>query len=342
MAPRSLVPAIAFAVTPSVELGERPLSTVHSVVSAPAILARPHHGVIATGEGYLFRRGVPMVETDYPRPNRIARLIGRNWPYLRRAYRQSLRSLARAERCDSGWWVSDVKSGNYYHWFCDAAPKLALIARADRAAPVLVPEVLASLGYVRMTLELLGLSDVRVVPRGRALKPETLWTIDRVGYPGLPHPAVHHGLGEALRAALGVAERPGERRLWISRRQAAMRRIANEDDLAPVLARHGFEIVSMEALGPHDQARLVASAAIIAGPHGAGLTNMLFMPTGGRVLEVRVSGNPDCFVYEASALGHRHFSLEGGVAPSARSHSADMTVTPEALDRALAAVTAPA
>ncbi|HUA51661.1 MAG TPA: glycosyltransferase family 61 protein, partial [Candidatus Sulfotelmatobacter sp.] len=87
-----------------------------------------------------------------------------------------------------------------------------------------------------------------------------------------------------------------------------------------VAARHGFEPVSPEALGFVDQVKLFAAASVIAGPHGAGLANMVFAPPGTPVVELigprfAASGGKIAATYEtlAATLGHRLTRVIGEV-----------------------------
>jgi Glycosyltransferase 61 len=79
---------------------------------------------------------------------------------------------------------------------------------------------------------------------------------------------------------------PPTRRLFVGRRTARRRRLANEDQCAAYAARYGFETVSMDGRTVADQARLFAEAAFIIAPHGAALTNMLFATAKASVLEL--------------------------------------------------------
>ena len=65
-------------------------------------------------------------------------------------------------------------------------------------------------------------------------------------------------------------------RVFISRRQALARRIANEDDVLRVLAPLGFSVHALEEMSFADQVRLFAQAEFIVAPHGAGLMNLAF------------------------------------------------------------------
>jgi capsular polysaccharide biosynthesis protein len=78
---------------------------------------------------------------------------------------------------------------------------------------------------------------------------------------------------------------PG-RRLYITRADAPVRRVTNEDALVARLAQIGFERVSLTGMAVRDQIHLFAGADTIVSPHGAGLTNVLFCDYGTTVVEL--------------------------------------------------------
>lgn len=90
----------------------------------------------------------------------------------------------------------------------------------------------------------------------------------------------------AIRDVLAVqpAGHPGSRRIWISRTDAGSRHFVWENEL---LARlDGFERVELARLAPVEQMRLLACAAVVAGPHGAGFANLVFCAPGTKVIEL--------------------------------------------------------
>jgi hypothetical protein len=88
----------------------------------------------------------------------------------------------------------------------------------------------------------------------------------------------------AVRAVCGVQPGKPARWLWISRADARVRHLAWEDDLLRRFPR--FEKIVLSRHAPAAQARLFAEAAVVAGPHGAGLTQLAFCPPGGRLVEI--------------------------------------------------------
>ena len=118
----------------------------------------------------------------------------------------------------------------------------------------------------------------------------------------------------------------------------------NEEDILPVLARHGVEKVVLEQLSFAEQVRLLGSASVLVGNHGAGLANMAWMAAGARVLELRRRGDRhnNCYFSLASALDLPYYYLQcDGGSEKQPTHSADLIVDPDQFDRALSAVDSP-
>ena len=65
------------------------------------------------------------------------------------------------------------------------------------------------------------------------------------------------------------------KRIWVSRELASKRKIKNFNEIEPVLKKYKFQIVNFENLSFKDQIYISHNAEIIAGLHGAGLSNML-------------------------------------------------------------------
>ena len=69
---------------------------------------------------------------------------------------------------------------------------------------------------------------------------------------------------------LNGATRRGNRRLYVSRRTAAVRHVVNEDEVREVLATFKFEEITAEQMSVPEQAETFASASFVVGPHVGG------------------------------------------------------------------------
>jgi capsular polysaccharide biosynthesis protein len=91
----------------------------------------------------------------------------------------------------------------------------------------------------------------------------------------------------ARRVAMLAGEAGPSRRIYFSREDARWRKASNEADLVRELRSNDFEIVHIDATKPWEQVRAASGADLIAGVHGAALTNLIFLRPGSRLLEFR-------------------------------------------------------
>jgi hypothetical protein len=101
-----------------------------------------------------------------------------------------------------------------------------------------------------------------------------------------------------------LAGRPrGTRRFYLARTDRGQRGVLNEDQVWSVLEPHGFEKVVPSDLSLSAQADLFSQAEMLVGPHGAALTNVLFMAPGSVVVELAPRPWHPLFFTLASACG---------------------------------------
>ena len=93
--------------------------------------------------------------------------------------------------------------------------------------------------------------------------------------------------------------------LYISRRNARARHIVNEKAVLQALKPLNVEPLVLENNSFARQVDLFGAARVVIAPHGAGLTNMLWMRPGSRVIEVRreQDAHNNCYFTLAAALG---------------------------------------
>jgi capsular polysaccharide biosynthesis protein len=127
-----------------------------------------------------------------------------------------------------------------------------------------------------------------------------------VGRPGSPHPDGCRWVRERILERTGKNEVSS--RIFISRRLATKRRVVNEEELMPIAESFGFDVVEAENLSFTDQVRLFSSAESVVASHGAGLTNLMWVPRGCKVLEILdVDYVNDHFYNLSSVMGLEYF-----------------------------------
>ena len=137
----------------------------------------------------------------------------------------------------------------------------------------------------------------------------------------------------------------GPRRLYVTREGAGTRRLLNEEALAGMLgSEFGFERVRNESLSLAEQAALYRNAEIVLGPHGAGLTNVVFARKPRALIELYHSFPQPFFATLAGALDLKYAAIEGSADPATAapgSDEADFTVEMERVRTAIARLLAP-
>ena len=261
----------------------------------------------------------------------------RSWARFARLWIQRMPGLFRkADQVEKGLWITDDLSGSYFHWLTDALPRLFSARAHFPERPILLPESFSRVGYITASLELLGEKRIRYVGPGERLTVGELVITEQTAISGNYHDPLIRSVRDAFVPASMTAP---HRKVFISRSKAPTRRILNDSEVNALMTAHGFEVRVMEELSFPEQVALMRETKVLAGTHGAGLTNMLLMPSGGAVLELRLAGDAhnNCYFALASALGQAyHYQVNTG--SHALTQLADVTVDAEALAAALGAM----
>lgn len=298
--------------------------------------------VAASGAGLLFK-GLKILPESFAHPSTRDAFTRRKRSVVKFLAAQHL--ARRRVRLDApALWVTDDWSHGYFHWFADALPRL-LAARAYlNEAALLLPARYRGLEFVESSLRAFAPREVRFIGEDEVYFCRELL----VPTPTAPSGEFNETLIQELRALLvgffvdergaeeGGVRRTGEgANVYISRARAPKRKVENEEEVALVVREFGYEVVYSEELKFAEQVRLHARARRLVSIHGAGLTNMLFMPEGASVLELRKEGHAYelCYFGMASALGLRYFYQPcAPVRPDEEGmHAVDLRVDAQAL-----------
>jgi capsular polysaccharide biosynthesis protein len=143
-----------------------------------------------------------------------------------------------------------------------------------------------------------------------------------------------------LRNRFGVTGARGTAKIYLARGDAQRRRLTNEVEVIRRLEKRGFTTVLTGGLSVRDQAALFAEAAVVVGPHGAGLTNAAFMAPGGAIVELTHTGRVVPTYFELAAAADLAYAVViGEIAGDAgQPILADFTVDADAVEAAVDAV----
>lgn len=206
-------------------------------------------------------------------------------------------------------WITDDWSNGYFHWLTDVLSRLYVVR--DRLPEFLLalPWDFAERDFVKASLECFGVKSVKFIGK------DEVWFCRKLVMPTHTAPSGHYN-EETIRAVrrhllqcFGAAPAQTYSRVYVSRGRARKRRILNEELVSEVLREFGFETIYAEDHSFAEQVRLCSQARYLVTNHGAGLTNMLFMPQGSGVLELRHQADAinNCYFTLASALDLNYF-----------------------------------
>jgi hypothetical protein len=169
--------------------------------------------------------------------------------------------------------LTHPRQKNYFHWLFDVLPRIALLEAADAPWDALYLD--QSQEFQRESWSLLGLAgDVIDASRFNNVRAGELVV------PGAPSTSgvMPRWACDWLRSRLGSNRRSGGAglRLYVSRSRAGTGKVENEDAVRACLEKRDFTTVNCEELPMKEQIALFSQAEAVLGPHGAGLSNVLF------------------------------------------------------------------
>ncbi|MCX6300301.1 MAG: glycosyltransferase family 61 protein [Bacteroidetes bacterium] len=223
-------------------------------------------------------------------------------------------------------WIIDNWSDGYFHWFTDALPRLIASESRISSHVILLPIRYQKLQFVLDSLKILNhkivFYDSKVFIRNLLLPSHTA---ESGNY--------NVNILQSLRYKFGIKENlAGFRKIYVSREKAVKRKILNENNLLILLESLGYEIHFFEDYHLLKQIEILQQTKTLIGLHGAGLTNMLFMPTNSNILELRNKDDShnNCYFSLASDLGMNYFYQEC-IGTTSDTHFSDINVSLEVL-----------
>lgn len=184
----------------------------------------------------------------------------------------------------------DVGESGYYHWLSSVLPRIDLVRNYSNfgSLPHLIE---AGRGFATDFLETMYADLAVHRANGKFIHVAELIIPSPVQV-GSSHYMRNPELLRMFRRSLEnrqIVKAPradNGKRLYVSRADAPMRRLRNEDELMQRIGGFGFTKVSLTGMPVREQIDLFSNASAIVAPHGAGLTNILFSPTSARIIEL--------------------------------------------------------
>jgi hypothetical protein len=229
--------------------------------------------------------------------------------------------------------VTPEANGNYYHWLVDLVPRVLLLKHATQNFSNYDALLLngSRANYEREILAAVGVPPEKI----RYVDSRERFQIASAVFPSMETNVIAPWKVHGLRDLASSGKQNQYRRLYLSRARAAVRRIANENEISEILRHRNFEIVEAENLSWREQADLFASGSVIVAPHGAALANIVFCKPGTRVVEISTRGGYRDWYWQlaaAAGLSYEVMEAQRSGSFSGPYENADMIVSRENLE----------
>lgn len=233
--------------------------------------------------------------------------------------------------------------GNYYHWMIDLVPRLWLLQQAG-FAPGSMDHLFVNGDGRGWELEPLAAHGFRP-GQIHSCREQDRFQVDRLVVPDQVLNEIDFAPWKTkfLRGLFPLNPEQPTRLLFCGRKDAAWRRLREEDDLFARLQLLGFERADTSRMGVAEQAWLFSSARIIVAVHGAALTNMVFSQPGVLLLDIQSRQSAQTFFSSiCTAIGARSTVIpatpaRAGDNPVERNRI-DLTLSPSGIDAIVARV----
>lgn len=203
--------------------------------------------------------------------------------------------------------VASWRTRSYYHWLLDELPRYLV--------PDLPPfdQIVCSRDSAinREVIHLLGLDPERIIflNQVKHYQCDELIVPSYIATTGQPSSHLVDCLTQAVQPLIS-SPKPYPEKIFISRKSAGVRRIANEDAVFQSLESQGFTRIQLEKFSWQDQINLFYHAREIIAPHGAGLANLVFCAQKPFVMEIFNSNYIHwCFWQLATLVGANYVPL---------------------------------
>jgi len=241
--------------------------------------------------------------------------IGRNYKYhyeLLNFFRLSAKIIKSENRVIAllGAYYSDAE--NYFHFWIDVVGDLIFLKKSLAPSEAVDCYVIPFGGasWQKEILEMCGIEESKIIP---------LNSFDALNASCLIVPIRNKGgrinhtwIGNSVREYIGwqQSQISASRKIYITRLDSSRRPLHKEDLIIEILKEDGFEIITCSGLTVKEQQKIFSESSLVVAPHGAALTNIIWMSPGTTLLEfIPVQHANPCFRDLAYQLDINYYNI---------------------------------
>ena len=196
--------------------------------------------------------------------------------------------------------VFELWSHNYFHWICDAIPRLFVIKEKLKDFILLLPDSHKK-EFIVETLKPFLLKDIIFFPKGSVVSVPKLNIPTLTSPTGNPHGVLCKKIRSFYFKNILSPLNDKSEKIYISRKKATIRFIVNEQAVIKLVEKYGFKVYHFEDFSFVQQVQIMYHSKYFISIHGAAITNIFFMKSHSSVLELRRKEDTHCNCYFALA-----------------------------------------
>jgi len=236
------------------------------------------------------------------------------------------------EKCG---YVLSIWGSNYYHFITEELPNLIKLSLYDPSLPIIIN---TNNKYIEELLDLLKFKIKNPIIKN---DPSILYKIKECYITNISlsgKPSCHELLlAKNLLEENSLLKQESSSEIGIIiKRTEHERKIINHDEMVFYLRTKypTIEWIEFQSLSVIETIKLFNRAKIIIGPHGAGLTNMLFAKKGIKIIEIMPYSDPnECYHHLTNMLEHKYNCIV--LEDSGKMNGKQMKIKMEYLDKIL-------
>ncbi len=229
-------------------------------------------------------------------------------------------------------YLTNVDPLNYYHWLCRTLPLLRIYQKLFDLSKIdffYIGEFSLA-NFHQESLVRAGIEENKLLQKAcKADKILAAISTRNKYFGSAPISKKNYLFSRSLFAEeINQSKQEPKTRIYVQRGKVKRRKIINEKEVINLLAYYGFQSVTMEGKAIEEQAKIFAQAEAIIAPHGAALTNLLFIQPETKVIELLPYGyTNNCYYAMTNYGGGQYFYLQGKpTSQNKQMHSLDIVL----------------
>jgi capsular polysaccharide biosynthesis protein len=173
-----------------------------------------------------------------------------------------------------------IPSSAFGHWLMEDLPLVIFALKIDLNAPVLVAS-----NPPKFVSDFLQIINREIIYLDGPVRIDSLILIQKNQDSGWPHPKDLETLNQFVPFSTIKTQLPATKKIYASRR-GVKRSPMNEHEVGNLFQEFGFEVFQLENLNLLEEIKLLSNTLTIAGVHGSALSNVIWMPPGGHMIDI--------------------------------------------------------